>query len=162
LPYYSYQFSNDAPLDVAVNSRGVVFSHSTGNNTVLLALYDTNNDGRADTDEVVVEGLSIDNNLILHGLTVDREGTVYVIEDATGAADTTATGGNGGIPAIDAFPDPALNGFLRDGTLYATADNPTAQALTGLAFGQDATLQPVAHLTLTNSSSRHVDATRPG
>lgn len=161
-PYYSYRFSNDAPLDIAVNSRGVVFSHSAGDNTVLLALYDTNGDGRADTDEVVVEGLSIDNNLILHGLTVDREGTVYVIEDALGAADTVASGGNGGVPAIDAFPDPALNGFLRDGTLYATADNPTAQALTGLAFGQDATLGAVAHLSLTNSASRRGDATRDG
>jgi uncharacterized protein (TIGR03437 family) len=161
-PYYSYRFSDDAPLDIAVNSRGVVFSHSVGNNTVLLALYDTNGDGRADTDEVAVEGLSIDNNLILHGLTVDREGTVYVIEDATGAADTVASGGNGGVPVIDAFPDPALNGFLRDGTLYATADNPTAQAFTGLAFGQDATLQPVAHLALTNSASLRGDATRDG
>ena len=162
VPYYSYRFSNDAPLDIAVNSRGVVFSHSTGNNTVMLALYDTNGDGRADMDEVVVEGLSLDNNLILHGLTVDREGTVYVIEDATGAADTTASGGNGGVPAIDAFPDPALNGFLRDGTLYATADNPTSQALTGLSFGQDAVLAPVAHLTLTNSASQRGDATRGG
>jgi uncharacterized protein (TIGR03437 family) len=161
-PYYSYRFSNDAPLDIAVNSRGVVFSHSAGDNTVLLALYDTNADGRADTDEVVVEGLSIDNNLILHGLTVDREGTVYVIEDATGASDTAASGGNGGVPVIDAFPDPALNGFLRDGTLYATADNPTAQALTGLAFGQDAVLGVVAHLSLTNSASRRGDATRDG
>ncbi|MFL6212022.1 MAG: hypothetical protein ACJ74W_24455 [Pyrinomonadaceae bacterium] len=161
-PYYAYRFSDDAPLDIAVNSRGVVFSHSVGNDTVLLALYDTNNDGRADTDEVAVEGLSIDNNLILHGLTVDREGTVYVIEDATGAADTASSGGNGGVPVIDAFPDPALNGFLRDGTLYATADNPTAQTLTGLSFGQDATLQPVAHLALTNSASLRGDATRDG
>ncbi|HEX8180461.1 MAG TPA: IPT/TIG domain-containing protein, partial [Pyrinomonadaceae bacterium] len=161
-PYYAYRFSNDAPLDIAVNSRGVVFSHSVGNNTVLLALYDTDGDGRPDTDEVVVEGLSIDNNLVLHGLTVDREGTVYLIEDATGASDTMASGGNGGVPAIDAFPDPALNGFLRDGTLYATADNPTAQALTGLSFGQDATLPSVAHLALTNSASRRGDATRDG
>ena len=161
-PYYSYRFSNDAPLDVAVNARGVVFSHSVGNNTVLLALYDTNDDGRADTDEVVVEGLSIDDNLILHGLTVDREGTVYVIEDAAGASDTISSGGNGGTPLIDAFPDPALNGFLRDGALYVVADNPTAQALTGLAFGQDATLPPVAHLALTNSASRRGDATRDG
>ncbi|HEX8070059.1 MAG TPA: IPT/TIG domain-containing protein [Pyrinomonadaceae bacterium] len=161
-PYYSYRFSNDAPLDIAVNSRGVVFSHSAGADTVLLALYDTNQDGRADTDVVVVEGLSIDNNLILHGLTVDREGTVYVIEDATGAADTIASGGNGGVPAVDAFPDPALNGFLRDGALYVTADNPTAQALTGLAFGTDAALGPVATLALANSASRRGDATRDG
>ncbi len=162
VPFYSYQFSNDAPLDIAVNSRGVVFSHSVGNNTVLLALYDTNGDGRADTDEVAVEGLSLDNNLFLHGLTVDREGTVYLIEDATGASDTVALGGNGGVPVIDAFPDPALNGFLRDGALYVAADNPTAQSLTGLAFGQDALLAPVAHLTLTNSASRRGDATRDG
>src|SRR5205085_9741203 len=107
-------------------------------------------DGRADTDEVVVEGSSLDNNLILHGLTVDREGTVYVIEDATGASDLVSDGGNGGVPAIDAFPDPALNGFLRDGARYAVADNPTAQALTGLAFGQDAALGAVAHLVLIN------------
>lgn len=162
VPFYSYQFSNDAPLDLAVNSRGVVFSHSVGNNTVLLAIYDTNGDGRADTDEVAVEGLSIDNNLFLHGLTVDREGTVYLIEDATGASDTISSGGNGGVPVVDAFPDPALNGFLRDGTLYVAADNPTAQALTGLAFGQDALLAPVAHLTLTNSASLRGDAPRDG
>ncbi len=162
VPFYSYRFSNDAPLDIAVNSRGIVFSHSTGNNTVLLAIYDTNGDGRADTDKTVVEGLSLDNNLFLHGLTVDREGTVYVIEDATGASDTAAAGGNGGTPVIDAFPDPALNGFLRDGTLYAVADNPTAQALSGLSFGQDAALAPVVHLTLTNSASTRGDATRDG
>src|SRR6266511_670177 len=66
-PYYSYRFSNDAPLDVAVNSRGVVFSHSAGNDMVMLALYDDNADGRGDRDEVCVEGLSIDNNLFLHG-----------------------------------------------------------------------------------------------
>ena len=70
-PYYSYHFSNDQPLDVAVNSRGVVFSHSAGNDTVMLALYDDDSDGDADRDEVCVEGLSIDNNLFLHGLTVD-------------------------------------------------------------------------------------------
>ena len=35
-------FSDDAPLDVAVNSRGVVFSHSAGNDMVMLALYDDN------------------------------------------------------------------------------------------------------------------------
>jgi uncharacterized protein (TIGR03437 family) len=161
-PYFSYRFSNDAPLDVAVNSRGVVFSHSVGNNTVLLALYDTDADGRADTDEVIVEGLSIDDNLILHGLTVDREGTIYVIEDATGASDTISSGGNGGTPLIRAFPDPALNGFPRADVLYVAADNPTAQALTGLAFGQDATLPPVAHLALTNSASQRGDATRDG
>src|SRR5947207_578316 len=84
-------------------SRGVVFSHSVGNDTVMLALYDDNGDGRADRDEVCVEGLSIDNNLFLHGLTVDRRGNVYVIEDASGPADGAA--GNGGTPRIDGFPD---------------------------------------------------------
>ena len=161
-PYYSFQFANDAPLDIAANSRGVLFSHSVGNSTVMLALYDTNANGFADTEEVVVEGLSIDDNLILHGLTVDREGTVYVIEDALGAADFTSDGGNGGTPRVDAFPDPALNGVLRDGALYAVADNPAAQALTGLAFGTDATLAPVASLRLTNSASLRGNATREG
>jgi len=162
VPYYSYQFSNDAPLDIAANSRGVVFSHSVGDDTVMLALYDTNANGYADAEEVVVEGLSIDDNLTLHGLTVDREGTVYVIEDATGAADAVAEGGNGGTPLVDAFPDPALNGVLRDGALYIAADNPTAQALAGLAFGIDPTLQPVASLSLTNSASLRGNATRDG
>nr|MBA2341802.1 hypothetical protein [Pyrinomonadaceae bacterium] len=36
VPFYSYRYSTDAPLDIAVNSRGVVFSHSFGNDTVLL------------------------------------------------------------------------------------------------------------------------------
>jgi uncharacterized protein (TIGR03437 family) len=161
-PYYSFQFSNDAPLDITANSRGVVFSHSVGNSTVMLALYDTNGNGFADTEEVVVEGLSIDDNLILHGLTVDREGTVYVIEDAIGAADFVSDGGNGGTPLIDAFPDPALNGILRDGALYTTVDNPTSQALTGLAFGTNTTLAPVASLQLTNSASLRGNATREG
>jgi uncharacterized protein (TIGR03437 family) len=161
-PYYSYQFSNDAPLDIAANSRGIVFSHSVGNSTVLLALYDTNANGFADTEEVVVENLSIDDNLVLHGLTVDREGTVYIIEDALGASDAASDGGNGGTPLVDAFPDPALNGVLRDGALYATADNPAAQALTGLAFGTDTTLAPVATLSLTNSASLRGNATREG
>ena len=160
--YYSYRFSNDAPLDIAVNSRGVVFSHSYGNNTVMLALYDDNNDGYADADEVVVEGLSLDNNLFLHGLTVDREGNVYVIEDASGASDTAALGGNGGTPLIDAFPDPALNGFLRDGSLYAVADLANSQSLTGLAFGVETILGPVGHLSLTNSASQRGPATHGG
>ena len=82
-PYYSYRFSDDAPLDIAVNSRGVVFSHSAGNDAVMLAIYDDNADGRGDRDEVVVAGLSIDDNLFLHGMTVDRVGNVYVIEDAS-------------------------------------------------------------------------------
>ena len=161
-PYYSYQFSNDAPLDIAANSRGVVFSHSVGNDTVMLALYDTNANGFADAEEIVVEGLSLDDNLILHGLTVDREGTVYVVEDAMGASDRASDGGNGGTPLVDAFPDPALNGVLRDGALYVSADSPASQALTGLAFGTDTTLQPVATLSLTNSASLRGDATRGG
>ncbi|MFN2492768.1 MAG: hypothetical protein ABR501_07795 [Pyrinomonadaceae bacterium] len=132
-PYYSYNFSNDAPLDIAVNSRGVVFSHSVGNNTVLLAIYDDNADGRADRDEVCVQGLSIDDNLFLHGLTVDGRGNVYVIEDASGPAD--GTGGNGGRPQIDAFPDPRQDGFLTDGSIFASADDAVNQALTGLSFG---------------------------
>jgi uncharacterized protein (TIGR03437 family) len=161
-PYYSYRFSNDAPLDIAVNSRGVVFSHSYGNDTVLLALYDDNADGRADRDEVCVEGLSLDNNLILHGLAVDREGTVYIIEDALGAADLTSLGGNLGTPRIDAFPDPALNGFLHDGALYAVADNASSQWLTGLSFGVDTLIGPVRHLSLVNSASGLSPATRDG
>lgn len=161
-PYYSYRFSNDAPLDIAVNSRGVVFSHSFGNDTVLLALYDDNSNGRADRDEVVVEGLSLDNNIILHGLTVDRAGTVYIIEDASGAADLVSLGGNLGTPRIDAFPDPALNGFLRDGAIYAVVDNPSTQMLSGLAFGVDTTFGPVGHLTLVNSASLRAPATYSG
>ncbi|HLL14352.1 MAG TPA: hypothetical protein VK388_04670, partial [Pyrinomonadaceae bacterium] len=61
-----------------------------------------------------------------------------------------------------AFPDPALNGVLRDGALYTTADNPTAHALTGLAFGTDKKLAPVASLSLTNSASLRGNATRDG
>jgi hypothetical protein len=132
-PYYSYRFSNDAPLDVAVNSRGVVFSYSAGNNTVMLALYDDNADGKADRDEVCVEGLSIDNNLFLHGLTVDGPGNVYVIEDASGLADGSA--GNGGTPRIDAFPDRFQDGFLSDGKIFTRADDAVGLALTGLSFG---------------------------
>lgn len=134
-PYYSYRFSNDAPLDIAVNSRGVVFSHSFGDDTVILALFDDDHNGRADRDEVVVEGLSLDNNLFLHGLTVDRLGNVYVIEDAAGTADSSALGGNGGPPRVDAFPDENLTGFVRDGKIFALADDPGSQALTGLSFG---------------------------
>lgn len=132
-PYYSYRFSDDAPLDIAVNSRGVVFSHSVGNNVVMLAIYDDNADGRGDRDEVVVTGLSIDDNLFLHGLSVDRVGNVYVIEDAAGLAD--GPGGNGGIPRIDAFPDPGLSGFLSDGTIFFEADDPSTEALSGISFG---------------------------
>ncbi|MDQ2920963.1 MAG: hypothetical protein M3R52_05045 [Acidobacteriota bacterium] len=161
-PYYSYRFSNDAPLDIAVNSRGVVFSHSAGNDTVMLALYDDNADGLADRDEVVVEGLSIDNNLFLHGLTVDRAGNVYVIEDASGSADTTSSGGNGGRPRVDAFPDPALNGFLRDGPVFVSADDEKTQALSGLSFGSSNTLDTVAYLSLVNSAKFQGNATRDG
>jgi len=132
-PYYSYRFSNDAPLDVAVNSRGVVFSHSAGNDMVLLVLYDDNGDGVADRDEVCVEGLSIDNNLFLHGLTVDGPGNVYVIEDASGAFDGTS--GNGGSPRIDGFPDRFQDGFLSDGSVFTRADDVLSQGLSGLAFG---------------------------
>ena len=132
VPYYSYQFSDDAPLDVAVNSRGVVFSHSVGNDSLMLAVYDDNGDGRADYDEVVVEGLSIDNNLFLHGLTVDQRGNVYVIEDASSSFD--GSDGNGGIARIDAFPDPNLDGTLRNGSVFSIADFDD-QALSGLAFG---------------------------
>jgi len=132
-PYYSYTYSDDAPLDIAVNSRGVVFSHSTGNDIVMLAIYDDNADGTADHDEVVVEGLSIDDNLFLHGLTVDRLGSVYVIQDASGLADGSA--GNGGIPRVDVFPDPFLNGFLQNGDIFFEADDENTQGLSGLAFG---------------------------
>jgi Domain of unknown function (DUF4214) len=119
-------------LDVAVNSRGVVFSHSEGNDTLMLAVYDDNNDGRADHDEIVVEGLSIDNNLFLHGLTVDRAGSVYVIEDASSAFD--GSDGNGGIARVDVFPDPHEDGFLQNGEVFAEADNDNL-ALSGLGFG---------------------------
>jgi uncharacterized protein (TIGR03437 family) len=162
VPYYTYRFSDDSPLDITANSRGVVFSHSVGNDTVMLALYDDNNNGYADRDEVVVEGLSIDNNLIFHGLTTDREGTVYVIENASGAADVIEDGGNLGAPQIDAFPDPALNGFLRDGALFAEADNPNTQALSGLAFGVETVLPAVARLTMTNSASFRGNGTKGG
>lgn len=130
-PYYSYRFSDDAPLDIAVNSRGVVFSHSAGNDTLMLAVYDDNGDGRGDRDEVVVEGLSIDNNLFLHGLTVDRLGNVYVIEDSLGLLD--GTGGNGGTPQVDAFPDGGMNGFLQNGKIFVRADS-ASLALSGLSF----------------------------
>lgn len=132
-PYYSYRFSNDAPLDIAVNSRGVVFSHSAGADMVLLAVYDDDGDGDADRDEVCVEGLSIDNNLFLHGLVVDGPGNVYLIENAAGAFD--GSDGNGGTPRIDAFPDRFQDGFLTDGSVFTQVDDPTSQGLSGLAFG---------------------------
>jgi uncharacterized protein (TIGR03437 family) len=161
-PYYSYQFSDDAPLDIAANSRGVVFSHSAGNDTVLLALYDTDANGSADRDEVAAVGLSIDNNLVFHGLTVDREGAVYVILDASGSSDLVAGGGNLGTPFVYAFPDPALNGVLRDGAIFTEADDPQRQALSGLAFGVETVLQPVARLAMTNSASLRGGGTKAG
>ncbi|MBV9924999.1 MAG: hypothetical protein JOZ96_08300 [Acidobacteria bacterium] len=152
-PYYAFPFDTDAPLDVAANARGVVFTHSEGNDTYMLAVYDTDGDGYADTDEVCVEGLSIDNNFALHGLTVSREGTVYVVQDATGESDLEADGGNGGIPHVYAFPDPALNGILRDGDAFVLADDEFTQAYSGLSFGVETVLPPVAHLSMTNSAS---------
>jgi Domain of unknown function (DUF4214) len=131
VPYYSYRFSDDSPLDVAVNSRGVVFSHSVGNDSLMLAIYDDDGDGRGDRDEVVVEGLSIDNNLFVHGLTVDRLGNVYVIEDAMGSSD--GSGGNGGTPQLDAFPDGQMNGFLQNGKIFMRADS-ASLAVSGLSF----------------------------
>lgn len=132
-PYYSYRFSNDSPLDIAVNSRGVVFSHSAGNDAVMLAIYDDERDGQGDRDEVIVEGLSLDNNLFLHGLTVDRAGNIYVLEDASGEAD--GPDGNGGVPRVDVFPDPSLNGFPSDGAIFCQADAAVGLALSGLALG---------------------------
>jgi uncharacterized protein (TIGR03437 family) len=161
-PYYSFQFSTDAPLDIASNSRGVVFTHSAGADTYMLAVYDTNGDGFADSDEVVVEGLSIDDPLYQHGLTVARDGSVYVIEDALGESDLLADGGNGGIPRVDAFPDPALNGVLRDGVIFVLADDEFTQGYSGLAFGVDTSLPPVAHVTVTNSASMRGDAPSGG
>ncbi|HWS86184.1 MAG TPA: IPT/TIG domain-containing protein [Pyrinomonadaceae bacterium] len=156
-PFYSFPFDTDAPLDVAANSRGVVFTHSTGNDTYMLALYDTDGDGYADVDEICVEGLSIDNNLVLHGLTVSREGTVFVIQDAMGESDLAEDGGNGGIPHVYAFPDPALNGVLRDGAAFVLADDEFTQAYSGLAFGVETVLPSVARLSATNSASLQGD-----
>ena len=164
-PYYTFPYSagsEDAPLDVASNSRGVVFTHSTGPDARMLAIYDTNGDGFADTDEICVEGLSIDDNLVLHGLTVGRDGTVYVIEDALGESDSRSQGGNGGVPRVDAFPDPALNGVLRDGENFAFADDEFTQALSGLSFGVETALGPVGGLTMTNAASRTGSATHGG
>ncbi|HEX7316532.1 MAG TPA: hypothetical protein VF297_21705 [Pyrinomonadaceae bacterium] len=161
-PFYSFPFDTDAPLDVAANSRGVVFTHSTGNDTYMLALYDTDGDGDADEDFVCVEGLSIDNNLVLHGLTVSREGTVFVIQDALGESDLADDGGNGGIPHVYAFPDPALNGVLRDGDAFVLADDEFTQAYSGLAFGVETVLPPVARLSVTNSASLQGDPTADG
>ena len=163
--FYTFPFSSnaeDAPLDIASNSRGVVFTHSVGNDTEMLAVYDTDGDGYADTDQIRVQGLSIDNNLVLHGLTVARDGTVYCIEDAMGEHDTPADGGNGGRPRVDAFPDPALNGILRDGSIFVLADDEFTEGLSGLSFGVETILPPVAHLTMTNSASLRGDAPSGG
>lgn len=160
-PYYTFPLSSnaeDAPLDIASNSRGVVFTHSAGNSTNMLAVYDTNGDGFADTDEICAEGLSVDNNLVLHGMTVARDGTVFVIEDALGEHDKPSDGGNGGIPRVDAFPDPALNGILRDGSVFVLADDEFTQAYSGLSFGVETVLPPVAHLSMTNAASLQGDA----
>jgi uncharacterized protein (TIGR03437 family) len=156
-PFYSFNYDTDAPLDVAANARGVVFTHSVGNDTYMLAVYDADGDGDGDTDEICVEGLSIDNNLVLHGLTVSRDGTVYVIQDATGESDLAADGGNGGIPHVYAFPDPALNGLLRDGDAFVLADDEFTQAYSGLSFGVETVLPPVARLSVTNSASLQGD-----
>lgn len=161
-PFYSFNFDTDAPLDVATNARGVVFTHSVGNDTYMLAVYDTDGDGDGDTDEICVEGLSIDNNLVLHGLTVSREGTVFVIQDATGESDLAEDGGNGGIPHVYAFPDPALNGVLRDGDAFVLADDEFTQAYSGLSFGVETVLAPVARLSTTNSASLQGDAPTGG
>lgn len=161
-PYFSFPFEGDAPLDVAANSRGVVFTHSAGGDTYMLALYDTDGDGYADADEACVEGLSVDNNLVLHGLTVARNGTVYVIQDALGESDLPAEGGNGGIPHVYAFPDPALNGLLREGAAFVLADDEFTQAYSGLSFGVETLLPPVARLQLTNSASLQGDAPSGG
>jgi uncharacterized protein (TIGR03437 family) len=157
--YYSYKFGEDGPLDVAANSRGVVFSHGYGNDTVLLAIYDDNGDGYGDTESVVVEGLSLDASYVFHGLTVDREGNVYVIEDATGASDLVSLGGNLGSPRIYVFPDPALNGILRSGEVFAGVDDQSLQGLSGLAFGVDPSLGAVGRLNITNSASQTGSAT---
>lgn len=161
-PYYSFQFSDDAPLDIASNSRGVVFTHSSGDDTFLLAVYDGDGNGFADSDAAVAEGLSIDDNLFLHGLTVARDGTVYVIQDALGESDLAADGGNGGIPHVYAFPDPALNGVLREGAAFVLADDEFTQAYSGLAFGVETLLPPVAHVNVTNSASMRGNAPSGG
>ncbi|MFL6256042.1 MAG: hypothetical protein ACJ74T_13610 [Pyrinomonadaceae bacterium] len=161
-PFYSFNYDTDAPLDVAANSRGVVFTHSAGNDTYMLAVYDTDGDGDGDTDEVCVEGLSIDNNFVLHGLTVAREGTVYVIQDSTGESDLAADGGNGGIPHVYAFPDPALNGVLRDGDAFVLADDEFTQSYSGLSFGVETVLPSVAHLSVNNSASLQGNAPTGG
>jgi hypothetical protein len=99
----------------------------------MLAIYDDNSDRRGDRDEEVVTGLSIDNNLFLHGLTVGPVGRVFVIEDAEGMLD--GSGGNGGEPRIDVFPDNNSDGFLADGFIFARAGNSRGLALSGLSFG---------------------------
>lgn len=160
-PFYSYRFSNDAPLEVAANSRGVVFTHSVGNSIPLLAVYDDDSDGYADADEEVAVELSIDDNLFLHGLTVNREGNIFIIEDASGGSDHVADGGNLGTARIIVFTDPALNGVLGDASVFVDADA-ASLALTGLSFGTDTRLAPVATLALTNSAAMSGNATFGG
>lgn len=160
-PFYSYRFSNDAPLEVAANSRGVVFSHSVGNSTPLLAIYDDDADGYADVDEEAAVELSIDDNLFLHGLTVNREGDIFIIEDAMGDNDRVSDAGNLGTARVIVFTDVALNGVLNDASVFVDADA-SSLALTGLAFGTDPRLAPVATLTLTNSASMNGNATFGG
>jgi uncharacterized protein (TIGR03437 family) len=164
MPYYDFPFSDDAadaPLDIAANSRGVLFSHSAGGDARLLAIYDTDGDGDGD-DEFDPFVVSIDNNLVLHGLTVARDGTVYLIQDATGGSDLPADGGNGGVPHVVAFPDPALNGDLREGSIFVLADDEFTQGYSGLSFGVETALGPVGRLALVNSASLRGDATTGG
>lgn len=160
-PFYSYRFSNDAPLEVAANSRGVVFSHSVGGSTPLLAIYDDDRDGYADVDEEAAVELSIDDNLFLHGLIVNREGDIFIVEDAMGDNDQVSDGGNLGTARIIVFTDVALNGVLDDASVFFDADA-NSLALTGLSFGTDSRLAPVATLALTNSASMNGAATFGG
>jgi uncharacterized protein (TIGR03437 family) len=113
-------------------------------------------------DDIAVSGLSIDNTLVLHGLTVGRDGTVYVVEDATGEHDLAANGGNGGVPLVQAFPDPSLNGLLRDGSIFALADDEFTQGLSGLAIGVDTVFGTVGRLTMTNAASLQGNAPSGG
>ena len=66
-------------------------------------------------------------------------GNVYVIEDASGLAD--GSGGNGGTPRIDAFPDRFQDGFLSDGSIFQSADDAISLALSGLGVWRAAAEQ---------------------
>ena len=101
-PYYVYQFSNDLPL-ISPPMRAELCSHIPWATTLCCWRSTMTCRWPRRRDEVCVEGLSIDDNLFLHGLTVDSGGNVYVIEDATGLDD--GSGGNGGTPRVYAFPD---------------------------------------------------------